>query len=211
MEGKKQRRGVVNMGLVFLVHKYDFELSWTVEWLWRAVGISWRNELVGLAKGRIFIPISVCVRACAWDKLQGGMKWVLLVLIYYSVLLVLICFECKHLVLVWAASQINIHHYYYLWSEQWLMTCWLAVQELQRRCNTLITLIERENMELEEKEKAERKKRGGPKAGTPKVGMLHAPYSSSVDRWGLRTLSVAHCTLLTLLFVTDVFFRLALI
>lgn len=39
--------------------------------------------------------------------------------------------------------------------------------ELQRRCNTLITLIERENQELEEKEKAERKKRG-PKPGTPK-------------------------------------------
>lgn len=35
-----------------------------------------------------------------------------------------------------------------------------ATQELQRRCNTLITLIERENMELEEKEKAEKKKRG---------------------------------------------------
>ncbi|TSK22479.1 SWI/SNF-related matrix-associated actin-dependent regulator of chromatin subfamily A member 5 [Bagarius yarrelli] len=32
--------------------------------------------------------------------------------------------------------------------------------ELQRRCNTLITLIERENMELEEREKAEKKKRG---------------------------------------------------
>ena len=30
--------------------------------------------------------------------------------------------------------------------------------ELQRRCNTLITLIERENQELEEKEKQERKK-----------------------------------------------------
>lgn len=30
--------------------------------------------------------------------------------------------------------------------------------ELQRRCNTLITLIERENQELEEKEKAEKKK-----------------------------------------------------
>ena len=29
--------------------------------------------------------------------------------------------------------------------------------ELQRRCNTLITLIERENQELEEKEKAEKK------------------------------------------------------
>lgn len=35
-----------------------------------------------------------------------------------------------------------------------------TIQELQRRCNTLITLIERENMELEEKEKAEKKKRG---------------------------------------------------
>ena len=33
-------------------------------------------------------------------------------------------------------------------------------QELQRRNNTLITLIEREMMELEEKEKAEKKKRG---------------------------------------------------
>jgi len=35
--------------------------------------------------------------------------------------------------------------------------------ELQRRCNTLITLIERENQELEERERAERKK-GRPKA-----------------------------------------------
>jgi len=30
--------------------------------------------------------------------------------------------------------------------------------ELQRRCNTLITLIERENQELEEKEKLDKKK-----------------------------------------------------
>uniref|UniRef100_A0A8C5DTI2 SWI/SNF-related matrix-associated actin-dependent regulator of chromatin subfamily A member 5 n=2 Tax=Gouania willdenowi TaxID=441366 RepID=A0A8C5DTI2_GOUWI len=37
--------------------------------------------------------------------------------------------------------------------------------DLQRRCNTLITLIERENMELEEREKAEKKKRG-PKTGS---------------------------------------------
>lgn len=43
------------------------------------------------------------------------------------------------------------------------------LQELQRRCNTLITLIEREMMELEEKEKAERKKRGKGAGGTPKV------------------------------------------
>lgn len=32
--------------------------------------------------------------------------------------------------------------------------------ELQRRCNTLITLIERENQELEERERQERKKKG---------------------------------------------------
>ncbi|KAK7097547.1 SWI/SNF-related matrix-associated actin-dependent regulator of chromatin subfamily A member 5-like [Littorina saxatilis] len=42
-----------------------------------------------------------------------------------------------------------------------------TAMELQRRCNTLITLIERENMELEEREKADRRKRGGPKSGTP--------------------------------------------
>ncbi|KAG1693943.1 SWI/SNF-related matrix-associated actin-dependent regulator of chromatin subfamily A member 5 [Nymphon striatum] len=42
-----------------------------------------------------------------------------------------------------------------------------TAMELQRRCNTLITLIERENQELEEKERAEKKKRG-PKPGTPK-------------------------------------------
>uniref|UniRef100_T1JJZ1 Chromatin-remodeling complex ATPase chain Iswi n=1 Tax=Strigamia maritima TaxID=126957 RepID=T1JJZ1_STRMM len=42
-----------------------------------------------------------------------------------------------------------------------------TAMELQRRCNTLITLIERENQELEEKERAEKKRRG-PKAGTPK-------------------------------------------
>ena len=49
--------------------------------------------------------------------------------------------------------------------------------ELQRRCNTLITLIEREVQEWEEKEKVDKKKRG-PKpapvsikteAGTPKL------------------------------------------
>ncbi|KAM7446810.1 SWI/SNF-related matrix-associated actin-dependent regulator of chromatin subfamily A member 5 [Porites harrisoni] len=44
-----------------------------------------------------------------------------------------------------------------------------TAQELQRRCNTLITLIEREMMELEEKEKAERKKRGKGAGGTPKA------------------------------------------
>ena len=40
-----------------------------------------------------------------------------------------------------------------------------TAMELQRRCNTLITLIERENHEIEEKEKAEKKsKKGGSKA-----------------------------------------------
>jgi len=39
--------------------------------------------------------------------------------------------------------------------------------ELQRRCNTLITLIERENQELEEKERATKKK-PGPKPGLPR-------------------------------------------
>ena len=40
-----------------------------------------------------------------------------------------------------------------------------TAMELQRRCNTLITLIERENHEIEEKEKAERKKKGGKSSG----------------------------------------------
>ncbi|KAK6173102.1 hypothetical protein SNE40_016626 [Patella caerulea] len=42
-----------------------------------------------------------------------------------------------------------------------------TAMELQRRCNTLITLIERENMELEEREKAEKRKKGS-RPGTPK-------------------------------------------
>ncbi|XP_022189967.2 chromatin-remodeling complex ATPase chain Iswi isoform X2 [Nilaparvata lugens] len=41
----------------------------------------------------------------------------------------------------------------------WFIKSRTAV-ELQRRCNTLITLIERENQDLEEKERAEKKKRG---------------------------------------------------
>uniref|UniRef100_A0A4W3JES4 SNF2 related chromatin remodeling ATPase 1 n=1 Tax=Callorhinchus milii TaxID=7868 RepID=A0A4W3JES4_CALMI len=40
-----------------------------------------------------------------------------------------------------------------------------TAMELQRRCNTLISLIEKENSEIEEKERAEKKRRG-PKAGT---------------------------------------------
>ncbi|KAK7788863.1 hypothetical protein R5R35_007891 [Gryllus longicercus] len=43
--------------------------------------------------------------------------------------------------------------------------------ELQRRCNTLITLIERENQELEEKERAEKKKRG-PRGSNPSGGAI---------------------------------------
>ena len=43
-----------------------------------------------------------------------------------------------------------------------------TASELQRRCNTLITLIERENQELEEREKQTAKKRPGPK--TPARG-----------------------------------------
>ena len=43
----------------------------------------------------------------------------------------------------------------------WLLVAtgcdWL--QELQRRCNTLITLIERENQELEDREKGPNKKK----------------------------------------------------
>lgn len=44
--------------------------------------------------------------------------------------------------------------------------------ELQRRCNTLITLIERENQEIEEKEKADKKKTktSAPATNTPKGG-----------------------------------------
>lgn len=37
--------------------------------------------------------------------------------------------------------------------------------ELQRRCNTLITLIERENLELEEKERQEKKKKAAKNSG----------------------------------------------
>lgn len=71
-----------------------------------------------------------------------------------------------------------------------LCSCWL--QELQRRCNTLITLIEREMMELEEKEKAERKKRGKAAGGTPKVHRitslpaLFTVCVCDVLLWGIR-------------------------
>lgn len=49
---------------------------------------------------------------------------------------------------------------------------YLVAQELQRRCNTLISLIEKENMEIEEKEKAEKKKRG---TKTPAVSSSLCP------------------------------------
>lgn len=39
--------------------------------------------------------------------------------------------------------------------------------ELQRRCNTLITLIERENLELEEKERQEKKKKAAKNSNAP--------------------------------------------
>jgi SWI/SNF-related matrix-associated actin-dependent regulator of chromatin subfamily A member 5 len=42
-----------------------------------------------------------------------------------------------------------------------------TAMELQRRCNTLITLIERENQELEEKEKQEKKKQKNNAKPTP--------------------------------------------
>lgn len=45
-----------------------------------------------------------------------------------------------------------------------------TASELQRRCNTLITLIERENQELEEKEKQSRKKPGRPPGSGAKTG-----------------------------------------
>lgn len=57
------------------------------------------------------------------------------------------------------------HHPFKIMSSEFKCHLWWVVQELQRRCNTLITLIERENMELEEREKAEKKKRG-PKTGS---------------------------------------------
>ncbi|KAK0167266.1 hypothetical protein PV327_004688 [Microctonus hyperodae] len=55
--------------------------------------------------------------------------------------------------------------------------------ELQRRCNTLITLIERENQELEEREKQERRKKGS-NVGTKPTGKrkqenLPAPQDKS--------------------------------
>ena len=44
-----------------------------------------------------------------------------------------------------------------------------TAMELQRRCNTLITLIERENSEIEEKEKAEKKQSKKSKSAAAEV------------------------------------------
>merc|ERR1711983_645417 len=48
-----------------------------------------------------------------------------------------------------------------------------TAMELQRRCNTLITLIERENNEIEEKEKAEKKNKKGAKSENKKESATH--------------------------------------
>ncbi|XP_069468752.1 probable global transcription activator SNF2L1 isoform X2 [Ambystoma mexicanum] len=56
-----------------------------------------------------------------------------------------------------------------------------TAMELQRRCNTLISLIEKENMEIEEKERAEKKKR------TPKTPLSHKRKADpSVENCGKK-------------------------
>lgn len=57
-----------------------------------------------------------------------------------------------------------------------------TAMELQRRCNTLITLIERENHEIEEKEKAEKKSKKGGGGGSSK-----AENAKSDDKSGSST------------------------
>lgn len=62
-----------------------------------------------------------------------------------------------------------------------------TAMELQRRCNTLITLIERENQELEEKERAERKKKmpkTGSLQGTPTQGTTKISQKRKNDNAG---------------------------
>ena len=56
-----------------------------------------------------------------------------------------------------------------------------TAMELQRRCNTLITLIERENHEIEEKEKAEKKKKGN-KSSDAKADKNSTPASSKTGK-----------------------------
>ncbi|XP_052277512.1 LOW QUALITY PROTEIN: SWI/SNF-related matrix-associated actin-dependent regulator of chromatin subfamily A member 5-like [Dreissena polymorpha] len=54
-----------------------------------------------------------------------------------------------------------------------------TAMELQRRCNTLITLIERENMELEEREKAERRRKGKSSAQKAAKRKAETPTNSA--------------------------------
>lgn len=53
--------------------------------------------------------------------------------------------------------------------------------ELQRRCNTLITLIERENQELEEKEKAERRQAQKSKAAASQESSKSSKASTAAS------------------------------
>uniref|UniRef100_A0A8C2JUR4 SWI/SNF related, matrix associated, actin dependent regulator of chromatin, subfamily a, member 5 n=2 Tax=Cyprinidae TaxID=7953 RepID=A0A8C2JUR4_CYPCA len=75
-----------------------------------------------------------------------------------------------------------------------------TAMELQRRCNTLITLIERENMELEEREKAEKKKRGPRTSSvnmckTKKNYINYTNNSSKNSYLRNRTVELAFCLL----------------
>ena len=58
-----------------------------------------------------------------------------------------------------------------------------TAMELQRRCNTLITLIERENHEIEEREKAEKKSKKGSSSGSNKA----SEQTKSDDKSGSST------------------------
>ena len=58
-----------------------------------------------------------------------------------------------------------------------------TAMELQRRCNTLITLIERENHEIEEKEKAEKKSKKVSSSGSNKA----SDQTKSEDKSGSST------------------------
>ncbi|EDV20568.1 uncharacterized protein TRIADDRAFT_60972 [Trichoplax adhaerens] len=53
--------------------------------------------------------------------------------------------------------------------------------ELQRRCNTLITLIERENSELEEKEQQEKRKKRGRASSTTKAAQSKRKADSNAE------------------------------
>jgi len=66
----------------------------------------------------------------------------------------------------------------------WFIKSRTAV-ELQRRCNTLITLIERENQEIVEKEKRERRK--GPKPGLPRGPSQKRKYETDAKKPAKKT------------------------